>query len=233
MQLNRYKKKMNDSLANCKDCGKEFTVTSPNQQYCPEHHWTTRRLQPKRPNKCKHCGCTYTVKGQGGPKRGDTRHSQEGGFCYEPECTKAYQRARQKVWDDKKKGILGKSKQVVIKICKGCKEEFKVKGYLDAKNNLLGNPARREWCSEECRKKHFQIEFQKDRERCNGYKKRAVDNLSDHYVKSTIAKNWKKNFGSKISIEEIPQWRIENQRTLMEAKRAFSQVSGKKFTPYI
>ena len=222
----RQKKKMNHSVANCKDCGKEFTMTSPSQLYCPEHHWTIRRISRPKPTKCRHCGCTYTPKVDGSI-RGDR------GFCYEPECTKAYHREKTKICSDRKKGILGKPKQVVIKICKGCKEEFEVKGHLDAKNNLIGNPGRREWCSDKCLKKHRNIENNKNRERANKHKRQGMENLSDDYVKSTIQSNWKRNFKSKISREEIPQWRIENQRTLMEAKRVFSQVSGKKFTTYI
>ena len=193
-------------------------------------------LPVERENKnCINCGRVFNMKHRHRPENTPSKNSgkeNRSNYCPRKECIRKYQCVSSKKTKEKKAGTYGKAGELTTRICKGCEKEFSLKGFFNEEGKLMGNPGRTIWCSTKCRKKNLNLKHISNRDLHNGYKRRAMENLSDDYVKSTIINTWKRK-GIKLSRKDVSQERLDNQRTILEAKRAFSQVSGKKFTAYI
>ena len=123
-----------------------------------------------------------------------------------------------------------KQRTQITKNCPHCKKDFTFDGYKD---RSYGDGYIK-YCSKACTTK-ANIILDREREKKDGRKainarrRKHTEELTDYAVRQIIVEDFKRD-GLKISASEISPQMVEDRRLLLQAKRAWRQVTGKKIS---
>jgi hypothetical protein len=214
----KYKEKVD-----CLWCGKSFLKPTILSVFCSvncrqkNRRVLERKEKGVKKEKAKCAVCNTVFERTTSPKlRANKKAVHIKETCSEECRTEKYRKDRRDKQD--------KQRIQITRNCCHCQTEFTIEGY---KGSTYG----KKYCSRACTIKANIIKscenLRKDgRGEVNALKRRATEELKDSYIRQHIIQDFKRD-GLRMSASEISPQMIEDRRLLLQAKRAWKQVTGK------
>ena len=220
----------NTQKADCLQCGKSILKKTTQNNFCSARCGQNYRkdlLKKERKTKIEKAKCVVcntVFERATSPK---LRANENGKTHIKVTCSKECLTTKYREDARKKRA---KIRIQITKNCPHCKKDFSFDGY---KGRSYGDGYKK-YCSRACSVKAHVIinseRMKKDgRKKVNAVRRKNTKELSDYVVRQFVVGDFERD-GLKVSASEISPQMVEDRRLLIQAKRAWRKVTGKKIS---